>query len=168
MNSKIIVYPISANPPTFGHADILLRASKKFDQIYWVAAVNNDKKAIISVDTQLKMMNDYVSHYQLKNIISDSCDGSIVRYAQEKKADFILRGIRNLTDIQSEMDLAIGYRGISSDIETICMFANPGLNMVSSSLVRELAKVGERIDQYVLPSVSDELKQILSNLKSNS
>ncbi|MDH5559488.1 MAG: pantetheine-phosphate adenylyltransferase [Deltaproteobacteria bacterium] len=161
MSKNIVVYPISANPPTFGHADILVRASRCFEQVYWVAAINSTKQSTIAPKVQLEMMRDYVEHFQLKNIHIEHFEGSLVRFAMSKQARFILRGIRNITDMQSEMDLATGYRGVSQEIETICFFSTPGLTMVSSSLVKELARVGENIDQYVLPSVAEILMDYL-------
>ena len=57
---KIAVYPTSANPPTFGHADILMRTAKLFDQVFWSAAINSEKEYIFSQDVRLKMMKEYL------------------------------------------------------------------------------------------------------------
>lgn len=159
---KIVVYPISANPPTFGHADIMQRAAKQFDMVYWVAAVDPDKVSMVPVETKLEMMKDYVNHYNLSNVVVEHWGGSLVRYAQQKDARIIIRGVRNTRDLHAEMDLATGYRGVDDQIETICFFSNPQLVMVSSTLVRQLAKVGESIDQYVLPSVAKKIKQAMT------
>jgi len=157
MHTSTVVYPISANPPTLGHADILRRACKKFKHVFWVAAINPNKKQTIPQEIQLEMMNDYVEHYSLDNVSVGYTEGSLMRYAIEMKVDFILRGVRNTSDLQAEMELAAGYRGINQDIETICFFANPGLVTISSSLVRELVMVGEKIDQYVVNGVAEKL-----------
>ena len=103
------------------------------------------------------MMRDYVKHFGLANVFVEYHAGSIVRYCLSRKAKFILRGVRNTSDLQKEMDLSTGYRGVDDSVETICMFANPQLVMVSSSLVRQLANVDESISQYVLPSVEQKL-----------
>ena len=82
---------------------------------------------------------------------------SKIRFAEKVKANFLLRGLRNTTDFQLEHDLAAGNRGINKEVETICMFSKPHFATISSSLVRELAMLGERIDQYVLPEIADKI-----------
>lgn len=158
---KIVVYPTSANPPTWGHGDILYRAAKLFDQVYWVAAVNPNKNFAFTAEQRVEMMKAYVEYYQLQNVIVDYHQGTIIRYAQEKKAQFLLRGLRNTSDYQMEFELSVGNRGIDKNIETICMFARAHYATISSTLIRELASLGEEINQYVLPKVADTIKGVL-------
>jgi pantetheine-phosphate adenylyltransferase len=161
MSEKIIVYPISANPPTWGHADIMMRAANNFDKVYWVAAVNPGKSYMFTEEERLSMMKAYVTYYKLKNVEICSHEGTVARFAEEKGAQFLLRGLRNSSDYQMELELSVGNRGISKDIETICMFAKPHFATISSTLIRELAILNERIDQYVMPSIA---KKILKKL----
>lgn len=161
MSEKIIVYPISANPPTWGHADIMMRAATHFDKIIWVAATNPKKTYMFTLEERLEMMRTYVDYYKLKNVEICSCEGTIARFAEEKKASFLLRGLRNSSDYQMELELSVGNRGISKEIETICLFAKPHFATISSTLIRELALLNERIDQYVMPSIA---KKILHKL----
>lgn len=161
MSEKIIVYPISANPPTWGHADIMMRAATHFDHLFWVAATNPKKAYMFTLEERLEMMQAYVDYYKLKNVTICSHDGTIVRFAEEKGAQFLLRGLRNSSDYQMELELSVGNRGISKEIETICMFSKPHFATISSSLIRELAMLNERIDQYVMPSIA---KKILHKL----
>lgn len=159
MTEKLkIVYPISANPPTWGHADIMMRAAKKFDHLYWLAAENPGKNSPFSPKERVEMMQAYVDHYKLQNVTVTHLEGVVVRYAKANNAQFLLRGLRNSTDFQMELELSTGNRGIEKDIETICMFSKPHFATISSSLVRQLAVLGERIDQYVLPKVSGMIK----------
>ncbi|MBT7609273.1 MAG: pantetheine-phosphate adenylyltransferase [Bacteriovoracaceae bacterium] len=165
MSNRKIIYPISGNPPTWGHADIMMRASQKFDELYWVAATNPNKpETIFSEEERTKMMQDYVDYYDLKNVKVISHSGTMVRLAQDLETGFLLRGLRNTTDFQHELEMASGNRGIDKNIETICMFTKPHFATISSTLVRELALLGERIDQYVLPSLT---KLILDKFKNN-
>ena len=153
MSKSIIVYPISGNPPTWGHADLMQRASAKFDQVHWVAAINPEKKQLFSMDERMEMMKTYVDYYKLKNVTVGGHSGAIVRYALDLKASFLLRGLRNTTDFQMELELAAGNRGIDKSVETVCMFTKPHFATISSSLVRELAILGENIEQYVHPKI---------------
>jgi pantetheine-phosphate adenylyltransferase len=157
MGQKIIVYPISANPPSWGHADIMMRASKHFDHLYWVAAYNPKKTYMFTEIERLEMMQAYVDYYKLKNVTVVSNGGTIVRFAEEKGAQFLLRGLRNSSDYQMELELSVGNRGICKNVETICLFAKPHFATISSSLIRELAQLNERIDQYVMPSLAEKI-----------
>ncbi|MDO9181029.1 MAG: pantetheine-phosphate adenylyltransferase [Bacteriovorax sp.] len=161
MSEKIIVYPISANPPTWGHADIMMRAATHFDKIIWVAATNPKKTYMFTLEERLEMMQAYVDYYKLKNVEICSHEGTIARFAEEKKANFLLRGLRNSSDYQMELELSVGNRGINKELETICLFAKPHFATISSTLIRELAVLNERIDQYVMPSIA---KKILHKL----
>lgn len=162
MKDSIVVYPTSANPPTWGHADIMYRAALKFNTVYWVAANNPNKKLEFPIALRMKMMKAYVEYYKLDNVIVDHFEGTIVRFAIDKKANFLLRGLRNTTDFQAELELAAGNRGICKEIETICFFAKPHYATISSKLIRELAKLGERIDQYVLPNLVEDIRRSLN------
>jgi pantetheine-phosphate adenylyltransferase len=158
MSTKTIVYPTSANPPTWGHADLMMRASKKFDRLLWVVAVNPKKlNNEFSVAEKMQMMDAYVKYYKLTNVEVHHHQGAIVKFAQQHGAEFLLRGLRNTSDFQMELELAAGNRGIDKNIETICFFSKPHFATISSSLVRELAMLGERIDQYVLPSLAKQI-----------
>jgi len=166
MTKKTIIYPISANPPTWGHADIMMRASKLFDEVYWVAAINPNKTYMFSLDERLEMMQAYVDYYKLKNVYVTSHTGTIARYAESVEAQFLLRGLRNSSDYQMELELSVGNRGISKNVETICMFSKPHFATISSSLIRELALLNERIDQYVMPSIAKKILQKLHGDKA--
>jgi len=161
MSKSSILYPISANPPTWGHADIMMRAAKKFDQLYWVAASNSSKNYLFSPEQRVKMMQAYVDYYKLKNVKVLSHEGAVVRLAEKLDANFLLRGLRNSSDFQKELELAAGNRGLNKEIETVCFFSKPHFATISSSLVRELALLGESIDQYVLPSLAQSIQDNL-------
>jgi pantetheine-phosphate adenylyltransferase len=157
MKEKIVVYPISGNPPTWGHADIMMRAARQFDKVYWVAAINPQKNPIFPLEDKVRWMRAYIDYYRLSNVEVAAHSGTIARYAESVNATFLLRGLRNTSDFQLELDLAAGNRGINKDIETVCMFTKPHFATISSTLVRELAMLGEKIDQYVIPSVAKEV-----------
>lgn len=163
---KIIVYPTSANPPTWGHGDLMMRAAQKFDKVLWLIAVNPNKPdSSFTIDEKKEMLQAYVNYYKLTNVEIHAHEGAVIRFAKAHSAQFILRGLRNTTDFQMELELAAGNRGIEKDIETICMFSKPHFATISSSLVRELAILGEKIDQYVLPRLATKILDKLSSAK---
>lgn len=160
--SPHVLYPISGNPPTWGHADVMERAARIFGQVTWALAVNPGKTYLFSVEERMEMMAEYVRHFGLKNVTIDAYEGATVRYAEKIGANLILKGLRNATDLQAEMEQAIGNRGINSAIETITLFTTPRFSGIHSSLIRELALLGESIEDYVLPAVAARVKDILS------
>ena len=152
------IYPISGNPPTWGHADVMARAARIFERLTWALAVNPLKSHDFPLEVRLEMMNDYIRHLKLKNVSVDAYEGSTVRYAQKQDAGVIVKGLRNQMDFQAEFEQTFGNRGIDENIETMLLFTQPRNGAISSSLIRELALLGENIDEYVLPSVSEKLK----------
>lgn len=158
-----VLYPISGNPPSWGHADVLERAARIFPQITWALAVNPGKTYMFDAGQRMEMMGDYVRHYGLNNVTIDSYQGATVRYAERIGAQLILKGLRNATDLQAEMEQAIGNRGIKQSIETITLFTSPRYSVISSSLIRELAQLGENLEPYVLPEVASRIELILKD-----
>ena len=157
------VYAISADPPTWGHADIMMRAANKFSHLHWVFANNTSKKAMFSSQDKLNMMKIYVDHYKLTNVIIDSVEGSVARFASKVQADYLIRGLRSSSDYQMEYELSVGNRGIDKNLETICMFTKPHYATISSSIVRELAVLNEPITQYVHPKVEEMVATIVQS-----
>ena len=152
------LYPISGNPPTWGHADVMARAAGILRQVTWALAVNPRKQYETPQDVRLEMMRDYVRHLGLRNVTVAAYEGATVRYAERIGAGLILKGLRNQADMQAEMEQAFGNRGMNAHIETLVMFTQPRYSIISSSLIRELALLGENIDEYVLPSVAERLR----------
>jgi len=157
-----VLYPISGNPPTWGHADVMERASHCFDHVTWALAVNPSKGYLFNRDVRLEMMEEYIRHFKLSNVTVAAYEGATVRYAELIGANIILRGLRNASDLQFEMEQAMGNRGINDTIETVAMFTSPRFSIINSSLIRELALLGEDITPYVLPSVARRVKEILA------
>lgn len=156
------LYPISGYPPTWGHADVLARAARIFGRITWAAAVNPAKQYQVSLETRRAMLNDYVVHLGLDNVTVTTYEGSTARYAESIGAGVILKGLRNYQDLQSEMEQAFGNRSIAGNIETVTLFTDPRHAMISSSLVRELALLGEDLEGYVLPRVAERLREAIA------
>lgn len=156
-----IVCPVSANPPTWGHADIMARGAKMFDRLYWAVGKNPDKSIPFDGEQQKQMLEVYVRHYGLDNVMVESFEGTAVGYAVKCKARYFLRGLRSGQDFQGEWELAWGNKGISEEMETIFLFCRPDLAPVSSSIVRQLAGLGENIERYVHPEIVGIVEEAL-------
>ena len=156
-----VLYPISGNPPTWGHADVMERAARCFEQVTWAIAVNPAKSYLFSQEERLEMMAEYVRHFQLANVKLATYKGATVRFAEQIGARMILKGLRNASDLQAEMEQALGNRGINDSIETVALFTSPRFSVISSTLIRELALLGEDISPYVHPGVARRIEEIL-------
>ena len=155
------LYPISGNPPTWGHADVMERAARIFDQVTWALAVNPAKTYLFGMEERLDMMRDYVRHFGLKNVTLADYQGTTVRFAEKIGARVIVKGLRNVSDLQVEMEQAMGNSNLNPAIETMTLFTSPRYSVISSRLIRELALLGESIEPYVLGTVAEKVYAIL-------
>jgi pantetheine-phosphate adenylyltransferase len=159
-NEKIILYPGTFCPPTIGHGDLVIRAARRFDTVLWAIGVNPAKECFLSVEERMDMLNHITEESRRSgttNVKVVSFEGPAIRYAEKVGAAFILRGLRNTSDLQLELEMATANRGISKQIETVCMFSKPHYATISSSIVREVAFLGEEIGQYVHPYVARKI-----------
>ena len=163
-----VLYPISGNPPTWGHADVMERAARSFDKVTWALAINPAKSYLFTIEDRLEMMQEYVRHFQLTNVTLGSYEGATVRFAEKIGAGLILKGLRNATDLQSEMEQAMGNQGMNPTIQTIAMFTSPRFSVINSSLIRELAQLGEDISLYVHPAVGKRVERILGSHRAGT
>jgi pantetheine-phosphate adenylyltransferase len=161
MDYSHALYPISGNPPTWGHADVMARAARVFARVTWALAVNPNKQYDVPEAVRLEMMGDYVRHLGLNNVTVAAYRGATARFAERIDAGVIIKGLRNQMDLQAELEQAFGNRGINEAIETMVLFTRPRYGAISSTLIRELALLGEDIDEYVLPAVAKRLREHL-------
>ena len=159
LEQNVAVYPISADPPTWGHADIMMRAANKFSTLYWVVAENPKKESAFTMEDKLEMLKIYVAHYKLDNVVILPVSGSVAQFAKKVGAKFLVRGLRSSSDFQMEFELSVGNRGINKNLETVCMFTKPHYAVISSSIVRELSTLNEKISQYVHKDVEKIIKE---------
>lgn len=160
----IAIYPTSSNPPTYGHANLINRVYKKFDKIYWLAAKSGEKEDYFPAELRTKMMNDYLKNYCWDNVIIEYTEMSVARYAMSKNCKLILRGIRNHGDFTSEFELAAGNRSIYKELETFCILAKPEFSYISSSIARELLRLGEDTSNYLLETVAEKAKTYIKSI----
>lgn len=151
------VFPGSFDPPTYGHLDIIQRASKIFDKIDIVIAVNPDKQYLFNDDERYEMFEKLTESY--KNITIHKCNGLIVDYCKKTGANVLIRGIRNSNDFSYEFDLSLMNRSLNSDVETIFIPTDQKYLLLRSSSIKELAKFGGNISKMVPPIVEKALKK---------
>lgn len=154
---KKCVYPGSFDPITNGHLDVIIRASKIFDEVVVLIGNNISKKALFTVEEKINMIKQVTKDYP--NIKVDCFSGLIVDYCKNNNIDIIIRGIRNYSDYESEYDLYQHNNHINSNIETLLMMPKPENISISSSSIKEFLKFNCDISKYV----PMELVEIIKN-----
>ncbi|MDI3280308.1 MAG: pantetheine-phosphate adenylyltransferase [Bacillota bacterium] len=157
---RIVVYPGSFDPPTNGHLDIIERAAALFDRVIVAVAVNLRKEALFSVEERVAMLKEATLEWD--NVEVDSYRGLTVKYALQRGASAIVRGLRVLSDFENEYMMALMNRKLDSGIETIFMMTSKEYAFLSSSAVRELAELGGDFSDLVPPCVSRKLVEKFS------
>lgn len=158
--TRIAVCPGSFDPITYGHLDIIERTSKVFDKVYISVLRNSSKKGLFMPQERVNMIEEVTSH--LDNVEVKQFNGLLVDFCNEVGAKAIVRGLRAVSDFEYEMQLTSMNRKLDSDIETIYMMTNNNYSFISSSIVKEVAKYGGKIEDVVPPHVANLLKEKFS------
>lgn len=151
------IYPGSFDPITYGHLDIIQRASRLYDEVVIVIMPNEGKKPLFSVARRRQMIAENIK--ELGNVSVVVGSGLTVDYAHKVNAEVLLRGIRAISDYEYELQLATANMMLAPDIETIFMLSKPEYSFMSSSTVKTIARNHGDISKMVPPSVWTQLKK---------
>lgn len=161
------VYAGTFDPITSGHLDLIDRSLKLCDKLIVAVGVNSAKKTVFSEMERVYLINktleNYFSQSSYERISVTSFDGLLVNYAKDAGASLLIRGIRSVSDFEYEINLAGVNKTLDHTIETVFLPTNPRLSVVSSSMVKEIAKLGGDISKFVPAEVAESL---LKKLKS--
>jgi pantetheine-phosphate adenylyltransferase len=158
---RIAVCPGSYDPVTFGHLDVITRASKLFDELV-VAVVNSSvrkSKALFGIDQRIAFIEEGTKH--LVNVRVEPFDILIVEFARRQGAAAIIKGLRAISDFEYESEMTQLNRLQAQDVESVFIMASPQYSFLSSSGVKELATFGGDISELVPPHVEGPLKEAL-------
>lgn len=151
------VFPGSFDPPTYGHLNIIERASRLFDTVDVVISMNPEKHYLFTENERLTMMKQLTKQH--KNVNVHICNTLIVNYCKKVGAKVLIRGIRNATDFAYEFDLSLINRSLNKDVETLFVPTEQRYFLIRSSSIKELAKFGGDISAMVPPVVEKEIKE---------
>lgn len=143
------IYPGTFDPLTLGHLDVLKRASNLFDEVIISVAKSSSKNTLLTIEERVAIINDSIK--DISNCSAESFDGLLVNYAKSKNADVIIRGLRAISDFEYEFQLALTNRKIAENIETVFLMPGEKYSFISSTLVREIAKYGGDVKDFVPP-----------------
>jgi pantetheine-phosphate adenylyltransferase len=149
------VYPGTFDPVTHGHLDLADRGRRHFDELIIGVLRNEDKAPLFSVEERLELLEEAVRGWD--NVRVDSFDGLLVDFARRVGATMILRGIRAVTDLEYEMQMAMMNRRMNPGLETVFVVPSEAYSYVSSRLVREVARLGGETAGLVPPNVARAL-----------
>ena len=152
---RIGVYPGTFDPVTNGHLDLAERGSRQFDKLVIGVLNNDEKEPLFSVTERVDLLRDAVSPWD--NVEVEAFDGLLVDFAERCGATMILRGIRAVTDLEYEMQMAMMNRRMNAALETVFLVPSEAYSYVSSRLVREVARLGGSTEGLVPEKVSAAL-----------
>jgi pantetheine-phosphate adenylyltransferase len=156
---RFVIYPGSFDPLTNGHVNIVNRALKCFDKIIVAVAVNSNKDSILDIDERVKAIKKVFQ--KSKKVQVDSFEGLLVHYARKKKITTILRGMRTVQDFEYEMQMATSNNKLDPRIETIFMVADAHYSHISSSLIKDIIRLGGSAEAFVPKIIENALKKRL-------
>lgn len=159
-HSRIAVYPASFDPITNGHLDLIERGARLFDHLIVAVARNVDKAGLFSHEERLEMISDAVG--DRPNIEIDTIDGLLVDYAKDRGAGAVIRGLRALSDFEYEFEMAMMNAYMNPDVETVFLMTSPKWFYVSASRMRELARFGTDVSNFVPKLAAQRLRERLS------
>ena len=150
------IFPGSFDPITNGHLDVIRRGKKLFDRLIIAVGQNPDKGSLFTKEERVEMIRELVADMPCVKVESYDC--LTVKFAAEKKADVMLRGLRNLTDVEYEFQLAMTNRTVAG-IETVFVMTSEEYGYVNSTMVRQLALLGGDVSKLIPLTVYERLKQ---------
>jgi len=153
---KHCIYPGTFDPFTNGHLDVLQRAAKLFDRVTVAVAISSTKDALFRPRQRVEFIR--ASLGGLHNVSVVSFEGLLVEFARRQKAHAIIRGLRALSDFEFEFNMALMNRHLEPAVETIFVMPNEAYSYTSSTLVKQIAKLGGDVSKFVPPKVAAALR----------
>ena len=144
---KRLMYPGSFDPVTLGHIDIIERASEIVDELIVGVLINKGKNPLFSVDERVNMLQ--IVTRDMPNVTVQSFDGLLVDFLKLRDAEFVIRGLRAITDFEYELQMAQTNRIMSPNTDTIFLTTNLEYAYLNSTTVREVASYGGDISKFV-------------------
>ncbi len=154
------IYPGSFDPPTEGHLNIIRRSLHIFDKVIVAVAVNSSKSCTFTAAERVALLKETCGN-DPKLEFDTFQDKLLVEYARQKKAGAILRGIRTLQDYEYEFQMALANRRLAPDVETVFLMAESEYSHLSSTLIKEILRLGGSGKGMVPPLVEKKLKEKL-------
>ena len=154
---KVAIYPGSFDPITNGHLDIITRSAKIVDKLIIAVSKNNEKNTLFKIEERIDIIKKVIEDENISNIEVDSFNGLLMTYANKKKANIVIRGLRAVSDFEYEFQMTGMNYKLNSKIETVFLMSSDKYQLLSSRLVKEINSLKGDISQFVPKEVSNQL-----------
>ena len=155
MSRRIAIYPGTFDPITHGHIDVVERATALFSKVIVLIARNTSKTPLFSADERIDMIREIFR--KNRRVEVDGFDLLLVEYAKRRGASVIIRGLRAVSDFEYEFQMALTNRKMNAKIDTIFLVPDERYTYLNSTIVREIARVGGNVSDFVPPVVRRRL-----------
>ncbi|AYV21243.1 MULTISPECIES: pantetheine-phosphate adenylyltransferase [Vibrio] len=151
-----VIYPGTFDPITNGHLDLIERAATMFDEVIIAIAASPSKNTMFTLDERVEFAREVTKH--LENVSAKGFSGLLVNFAEEQKANVLIRGLRTTVDFEYEFGLTNMYRRLLPGLESVFLTPAEEHAFISSTLVREVAIHGGDVSQFVPPLIEKALQ----------
>lgn len=158
--SRIAVYSGTFDPFTLGHADVVRRSAALFDRLIIAVAAAHHKKTLFSLQERVQQVGLATAEHAHVQVMP--FEGLIMDFCAQQGACAVVRGVRNITDFDYESQMAAMNRKLRPDVETVFVLPEAPLQCISSTLVREISKLGGDVSQMVHPLIAGALRTVHS------
>jgi len=156
---RVAVFSGTFDPITKGHLDIISRACRLFDRVIVAVADNLQKKPLFTREERVEMVR--LATEEMEDVTVDSFAGLLAHYIQERNISVIIRGLRAVSDLEHEFRMAFMNRSLVSRVETLFLMPSEEYTYLNSTVVKEVARLGGDVSQFVTPDVSRRLQEKL-------
>lgn len=154
---KTAIYPGTFDPITNGHADLVARATRLFDRVIVAVARDTGKQPVCGLEERLALARAVLQDHGKVDVVA--FNGLLVDFCREQGATIMLRGLRAVSDFEYEFQMASMNRRLAPEVETVFLTPGERFAFISSSLVREIARLGGDVSEFVHPAVQQALRQ---------
>ena len=156
LGQRVAVYSGSFDPITKGHLDIICRARNLFDHIVVAVADNMQKEPLFTREERQEMVR--LATQDMDDVTVDSFTGLLAHYVQERGVSVIIRGLRAVSDLEHEFRMAFMNRSLVPHVETLFLMPSEEYTYLNSTVVKEVARLGGDVSQFVTPAVEEKLR----------
>lgn len=158
---KTAIYPGSFDPITLGHLNIIKRAALCFDKLIVCVMVNSQKNGLFTPEERVELIRRVVS--QLPNVEVDASCVLLAEYARQRRARVIVKGLRAVSDFESEVQMAVVNRKLNPNVDTMFLPSNEKYTYLSSTVVKEMVRYGVELSDFIPREIIEDVKKKMNN-----
>ena len=158
---KTAIYPGSFDPITLGHLNIIKRAALCFDKLIVCVMANSQKNGLFTPDERVELIRRVVS--QLPNVEVDASSVLLAEYARQRRARVIVKGLRAVSDFESEVQMAVVNRKLNPNVDTMFLPSNEKYTYLSSTVVKEMVRYGVELSDFIPREIIEDVKKKMND-----